>query len=89
MPCFKFALILTWIEQKMKISLRILILVLLSASILNAQEAVFITQPAAQKVGINDKFEVKFILKNINNAQRFTLSAMPDFQVIDGQYKYN
>jgi hypothetical protein len=46
----------------MKISLRILILVLLSASILNAQEAVFITQPAAQKVGINDKFEVKFIL---------------------------
>ena len=89
MPCFKFALILTWIEQKMKISLRILILVLLSASILNAQEAVFITQPAAQKVGINDKFEVKFILKNINNAQRFTLSAMPDFQVIDGPSRSN
>jgi len=80
---------LTGIEQKMKISLSILILVLLSVSILNAQEAVFITQPAAQKVGINDKFEVKFILKNINNAQRFTLSAMPDFQVIDGPSRSN
>lgn len=80
---------MTGIEQKMKISLRILILVLLSVSILNAQEAVFITQPAAQKVGINDKFEVKFILKNINNAQHFTLSAMTDFQVIDGPSRSN
>ena len=78
MPCFKFALILTWIEQKMKISLRILILVLLSASILNAQEAVFITQPAAQKVGINDKFEVKFILKNMCKKVRYLYSTFHD-----------
>lgn len=89
MACFKFAFIFKRIEQKMKISLSILFLLLLSAAILQAQEAVFITQPAAQKVGINDKFEVKFILKNISNAQRFSLSPMPDFEVIDGPSRSN
>jgi hypothetical protein len=73
----------------MKISLSILFLLLMSAAILQAQEAVFITQPAAQKVGINDKFEVKFVLKNISNAQGFLLSPMPDFEVIDRPSRSN
>lgn len=49
-----------------------------------AQEGVFITQPAAQKVGTQDKFEVKYILKNIRNATKFELPPMADFQIVSG-----
>lgn len=65
------------------------LIILFLPAFLKAQEAVFITQPAAQKVGLQDKFEVKYILKNINNAQNFALPPMADFQVLDGPSKSN
>lgn len=62
------------------------ILVTISSS---AQEIVFITQPAANKVGIQDAFEVKYILKNASQVQKFSLPESNDIQVVNGPSQSN
>jgi len=47
-----------------------------------AQEMVFTTTPAAKKVGILDKFQVRYTIQNGTNIQRFSLPPTNDFDVI-------
>ncbi len=49
-----------------------------------AQEMVFITKPAANKVGIQDRFEVRYIIQNASNIQKFSLPTLTDFDVVGG-----
>lgn len=48
-----------------------------------AQEMVFSTRPAAKKVGIQDRFEVRYTIQNAR-VQRFSLPPLPDFEVVGG-----
>jgi len=50
----------------------------------SAQELVFITQPAARKVGIQDPFEVQYIIKNARGVETFSLPKLSDLQVLAG-----
>lgn len=52
--------------------------------LLQAQDLVFVTLPAAKKVGVLDPFEVQYVIKNGRNVQDFQLPPMKDFQVLDG-----
>lgn len=49
----------------------------------HAQEMVFTTKPAAQKVGIQDNFEVRYSIQNAN-VQSFSLPKVNDFDVVGG-----
>jgi hypothetical protein len=49
-----------------------------------AQEMVFMTRPAAKKVGIQDRFEVRYIIQNASNIQKFSLPPLADFDVVGG-----
>ena len=60
------------------------ILCVLVGSWVHAQEIVMITQPAANKVGIQDAFEVKYIIKNAAQVENFNLPDLRDFQVLSG-----
>jgi hypothetical protein len=51
---------------------------------LYAQEVVFTTVPAARKVGIQDPFEVQYVLRNVRNVETFSLPQMRDLQVLSG-----
>jgi hypothetical protein len=64
--------------------LSLFILGLLVPVILPAQEMSFITQPAARKVGIQDPFEVQYILKNARDVESFSLPRLTDLQVLSG-----
>lgn len=44
---------------------------------------VFTTQPAAKKVGVQDRFEVRYSIQNAN-VQRFSLPTLSDFEVLGG-----
>jgi predicted solute-binding protein len=44
---------------------------------------VFSTRPAAKKVGIQDRFEVRYSIQNAN-VQRFSLPTLTDFDVVGG-----
>ncbi len=48
-----------------------------------AQEMVFSTRPAAKKVGVQDRFEVRYSIQNAN-VQRFSLPTLSDFDVVGG-----
>ena len=56
----------------------------ISATMLYAQEVVFTTVPAARKVGIQDPFEVQYVLRNVRNVETFSLPQMRDLQVLSG-----
>ncbi len=60
------------------------ILCVLVGLFVHAQEIVMITQPAANKVGIQDAFEVKYIIKNAAQVENFNLPDLRDFQVLSG-----
>lgn len=49
-----------------------------------AQEMVFTTTPAARKVGIQDRFQVRYSIQNGTNIQKFSLPPMTDFDVVGG-----
>jgi hypothetical protein len=51
---------------------------------LYAQEVMFTTVPAARKVGIQDPFEVQYVLRNVRNVETFSLPQMRDLQVLSG-----
>lgn len=56
----------------------------ISATVLYAQEVVFTTIPAARKVGIQDPFEVQYVLRNVRNVESFSLPQMRELQVLSG-----
>lgn len=56
----------------------------ISATMLYAQEVMFTTVPAARKVGIQDPFEVQYVLRNVRNVETFSLPQMRDLQVLSG-----
>jgi hypothetical protein len=49
-----------------------------------AQEIIMITQPAAKKVGLQDAFEVKYIIKNANQVEQFSLPDLKDVIKLSG-----
>lgn len=49
-----------------------------------AQEIVFSTQPSASKVGLQDKFQVSFILQNANHISDFEPPQFSGFRVLAG-----
>lgn len=51
---------------------------------LSAQELVFSTQPSAGKVGLNDQFQVSFILENAHNVSAFNPPSFKGFHVLAG-----
>lgn len=60
------------------------ILGLLIPLFLPGQEMSFITQPAARRVGIQDPFEVQYILRNARDVESFSLPRLNDLQVLSG-----
>lgn len=64
-------------------TLSLLFIINLLACTCFAQEMVFSTRPAAKKVGIQDRFEVRYSIQNAN-VQRFSLPALTDFDVVGG-----
>jgi hypothetical protein len=60
------------------------LIVLFSFGYLLAQDVTVTTVPAARKVGIQDPFEVQYVIRNARNAQSFSLPQMKDLQVLDG-----
>lgn len=52
--------------------------------ILSAQELVFSTEPSASKVGLNDQFQVSFVLQNAGNASAFSPPSFQGFHVLAG-----
>lgn len=60
------------------------LLLLISGVNIFAQEIEFQVVPAANKVGIQDAFQVSYVIKNANRAQSFTLSDVKDVQVLGG-----
>lgn len=59
-----------------------IVILLISTFWAIAQEMSFITQPAATKVGIEDPFEVRYIIENAGSVKEFSLPNMVDFQVM-------
>ena len=57
------------------------ILILFIGGLVKAQEIVMITQPAAMKVGTQDAFELKYIIKNAAQVEDFRLPEMKDIQI--------
>jgi len=53
-------------------------------SMLRAQELVFSTQPSANKVGLNDQFQVSFVLQNARNVSAFNAPSFQGFRVLAG-----
>lgn len=51
---------------------------------LSAQEIDFQVLPAANTVGTQDAFEVRYVIKNANRAQTFALNDLRDVQVVGG-----
>jgi hypothetical protein len=49
-----------------------------------AQEIVMITQPAANKVGLQDAFEVRYIIRNASQVEGFTLPESKDLIRLSG-----
>lgn len=64
-------------------TLSLLFIINLLACTCFAQEMVFSTRPAAKKVGIQDRFEVRYSIQNAN-VQRFSLPTLTDFDVVGG-----
>ena len=64
-------------------TLSLLFIIHLFACTCFAQEMVFSTRPAAKKVGIQDRFEVRYSIQNAN-VQRFSLPTLTDFDVVGG-----
>lgn len=60
------------------------IILLISCANIFAQEIEFQMLPAANKVGTQDAFEVKYIIKNANRVQTFALGDIKDVQVVGG-----
>lgn len=60
------------------------ILILFIGGLVKAQEIVMITQPAAMKVGTQDAFELKYIIKNAAQVEDFRLPEMRDIQILSG-----
>ena len=53
-------------------------------TLLPAQELVFSTQPSANKVGLNDQFQVSFVLQNVNKVSSFNPPSFSGFHVLAG-----
>lgn len=51
---------------------------------LRAQELVFSTQPSANKVGLDDQFQVSFVLQNARNVSAFNAPSFQGFRVLAG-----
>jgi hypothetical protein len=49
-----------------------------------AQEIVFATIPAAKRVGIQDPFQVQYVIQNVRRVESFSLPQMRDVQVLSG-----
>ncbi len=67
----------------MKVFITQLFIVVLSMPLF-AQDIDFQVFPAANKVGTQDAFEVKYVIKNANRAQTFSLQQVRDVQVVGG-----
>ncbi len=80
---YKFAFQTIGIVVIMKTALIYLTACFASLQVL-AQEMVFTTRPAAKKVGIQDKFEVRYTIQNATNIQKFSLPPLADFDVVGG-----
>ena len=80
---YTFALLIIRFISHMK-TLLIFVTVSLASLQAFAQEMVFITQPAAKKVGVQDRFEVRYTIQNASNIQKFSLPPMNDFDVVGG-----
>ena len=50
----------------------------------SSQEIVFATIPAAKRVGIQDPFEVRYVIQNARRVESFNLPQMRDLQVLSG-----
>ena len=67
----------------MKVFITQLFIVVLSMPLF-AQDIDFQVFPVANKVGTQDAFEVKYVIKNANRAQTFSLQQVRDVQVVGG-----
>lgn len=61
-----------------------LLIVLYAILPVKAQEIVFATMPAAKRVGIQDPFEVRYVIQNARRVESFNLPQMRDLQVLSG-----
>jgi hypothetical protein len=60
------------------------LILFISCAAVVAQEIEFQVMPAASKVGTQDAFEVRYVIKNANRAQSFSLNELRDVQVVGG-----
>lgn len=67
-----------------KLLLWTLALLCACSSMLSAQEMVFSTEPSANKVGLNDQFQVSFVLQNARNVSGFQAPSFKGFHVLAG-----
>lgn len=51
---------------------------------LNGQEIVFLTQPSTTRVGMNNLFEVHYVIHNASGVESFSIPNLTDFQVVGG-----
>lgn len=50
----------------------------------HAQEIVFLTQPSTSRVGMNNLFEVHYVIHNAGSVESFSIPNLTDFQVVGG-----
>ncbi|MBK7690753.1 MAG: BatD family protein [Bacteroidetes bacterium] len=60
------------------------LILFISTATVVAQDIEFQVMPAANKVGTQDAFEVRYVVKNANRAQSFSLNELRDVQVVGG-----
>ncbi len=53
-----------------------------------AQDGILQVIPAANKVGTEDAFEVKYVVKNANRAREYALTDMKDVQILGGPSRF-
>lgn len=56
-------------------------------TLLHAQEVRFTTQPAADRVGLQDPFEVQYSIQNADQVHSFSIPNLNDFYVVGGPSK--
>ncbi|TXH55551.1 MAG: protein BatD [Bacteroidia bacterium] len=60
------------------------VFILICTFLAKGQEIVFTTIPAAKKVGIQDPFEVQYVIRNAKRVESFDLPPFKDIQILSG-----
>ena len=60
------------------------VFILICTFLAKGQEIVFTTIPAAKKVGIQDPFEVQYVIRNAKRVESFDLPPFKDIHILSG-----